>query len=392
MLRCASSSGGSVTEWADTTLGDFVSLQRGHDLPAPLRAGGSVPVVGSGGLTGWHDVAKAKGPGITIGRAANLGVPTLIESDFWPLNTTLYVTDFKGNDVGFAYHLFRVLDLAGYNSGSVQPMLNRNYIQNVPIRLPGVGEQRAISGVLGALDGKIKSNDRIVELAAESISLYFSSTVWDYGAGGDLPDRYAAGEILDLCERIGNGGTPKRGRPEYWINGQVAWYKTGELLDGPLLRSSEHITSLGLEESSCRLWPEGTVLIALYGATVGKLGILEASASFNQACSALRPKEEFGTLLLFETLKAIRSPLRNLAVGAAQQNISKGVLSSYRVVIPSAEAADRFNRFARPLYRRQVSALKESRALAALRDTLLPQLMSGKLRVRDAERIVEDAV
>src|SRR5690606_12218776 len=154
-----------MSEWRTTTLGEFIALQRGHDLPQRERRPGSVPVVGSGGITGWHDAAIAPGPGITIGRAANLGVPTFVERDFWPLNTTLHVTDFRGNDIRFTYYLLQTLDLTGFNSGSVQPMLNRNYIKNVPLRVPALSEQRAIASVLGALDDKIALNDRIATTA-----------------------------------------------------------------------------------------------------------------------------------------------------------------------------------------------------------------------------------
>lgn len=382
-----------MAEWAETTLGKFVALQRGHDLPSSSRVPGRVPVIGSGGPTGWHNEAKAKGPGIAIGRAANLGTPTLVHNDFWPLNTTLYVTDFRGNDVRFVYNLFKFIDLTGFNSGSVQPMLNRNYIQNFPLVVPAIKEQRSIAAALGALDDKIAANERIASTCGEFVSLRFAIDVWDYDREGDLLEGYSEGRVQDLCEKIGNGGTPNRKDFRYWDGGNIEWYKTGELKDGPLIESLERITNLGLDESPCSLWESGTVLVALYAApTVGRLGILTHPAAFNQACSGLRAKEIIGELVLFETIKAVRADLQNIAVGAAQQNISKAVLSAHKVVVPSVEAAARFNDTAVPLYQRRVKAMEESRALTVLRDTLLPQLMSGKLRVRDAERIVEDTV
>jgi type I restriction enzyme, S subunit len=83
------------TEWRDTNLGDVVRLQRGHDLPDKERKPGHVPVVGSFGVTGWHNEARAQGPGVTIGRSgASIGVVSFVREDYWPLNTCLYVTDF----------------------------------------------------------------------------------------------------------------------------------------------------------------------------------------------------------------------------------------------------------------------------------------------------------
>ncbi len=88
--------------WVEMTLGDFVSLQRGHDLPEPQRRPGKVPILGSFGVTGSHDTALARGPGVTIGRSgASFGVVSFSRVDYWPLNTALYVTDFKGNDERF---------------------------------------------------------------------------------------------------------------------------------------------------------------------------------------------------------------------------------------------------------------------------------------------------
>src|SRR5579859_5453957 len=148
--------------WSRKPLGDFVSLQRGHDLPDERRRKGPIPILGSFGITGWHDQAKARGPGVTVGRSgASFGVVSYSPIDFWPLNTALYVVDFHGNDERFAYYFLKVFDFKGYNSGSAQPSLNRNFLHPVLVDVPPVGEQRRIARVLGALDDKIEHNQRI---------------------------------------------------------------------------------------------------------------------------------------------------------------------------------------------------------------------------------------
>src|ERR1019366_2055922 len=136
-------------EWRETTLGEFVALQRGHDLTEPERRPGRVPVMGSAGQNGFHDTALAKGPGIVIGRSgASFGQVHLCANDYWPHNTSLYVTDFKGNDPHFAFYFLKALDFDRYNSGSAQPSLNRNFIYPITIRVPQPGEQRDIASVL----------------------------------------------------------------------------------------------------------------------------------------------------------------------------------------------------------------------------------------------------
>jgi type I restriction enzyme S subunit len=112
------------SEWRTMPLGDFVSLQRGHDLPDQARRPGKVPILGSFGVTGFHDTAKAIGPGVTIGRSgASFGVAAYTDKDYWPLNTALYVTDFKGNDPRFVFYFLKLFDFSGYNSGSAQSHL-----------------------------------------------------------------------------------------------------------------------------------------------------------------------------------------------------------------------------------------------------------------------------
>src|SRR5262249_42611410 len=155
--------GGSMSDgWVRCRLSDAIALQRGFDLPERSRRPGDVPVLGSCGVTGAHDVAKASGPGGTIGRSGGaVGVATYTTQDYWPLNTTLYVTDFRGNDPRFVYFLLRATDFGAYNSGSAQPSLNRNHIARLPVVLPPAAEQRAIAATLGSLDDKIEGNERI---------------------------------------------------------------------------------------------------------------------------------------------------------------------------------------------------------------------------------------
>ena len=143
-------------EWSDCTLGNFVRLQRGHDLTALEQKPGRVPVMGSAGPNGTHNEAKATGPGVVIGRSgASMGKVHLSEVDYWPHNTCIYVTDFLGNNPYFAHYLLGTLDLAAFNSGSAQPSLNRNFIYSMPLRVPGRFEQDRLVEILRAIDKRI---------------------------------------------------------------------------------------------------------------------------------------------------------------------------------------------------------------------------------------------
>ena len=167
--------------WTRISLGEFVTLQRGHDLPDVQRRMGSVPILGSFGITGWHDEAKARGPGVTVGRSgASFGVASYSPVDYWPLNTALYVIDFHGNDERFAYYFLKLFNFQSYNSGSAQPSLNRNLIHPVPVGVPPLPEQRAIANILGTLDDKIELNRRMNETLEAMARALFKSWFVDF--------------------------------------------------------------------------------------------------------------------------------------------------------------------------------------------------------------------
>ncbi len=197
----------TINDWKLTTLGEFLRLQRGHDLTEAERRPGSVPVMGSAGPNGVHDTAKMKGPGVTIGRSGvgSMGVVSYCEVDYWPHNTVLYVTDFLGNHPRFTFYFLQHLNLRRFDSGSAQASLNRNYIYPIPICVPAPQEQRSIASILGALDDKIELNRRMNETLEAMARAIFNDWFVDFGptrakVEGRAP--YLAPEIWFLFPQI----------------------------------------------------------------------------------------------------------------------------------------------------------------------------------------------
>lgn len=261
-----------ASEWREMQLGEFVRLQRGHDLTAQERAEGKYPVMGSAGPNGTHNKSKASGPGVVVGRSgASVGRVHYVPVDYWPHNTCLYVTDFLGNDPRFAYYLLGTHRLADYNSGSAQPSLNRNFIYTKSVLAPEPAEQKEISGFLGGLDDRIdllRQTNTTLEAIAQAL---FKSWFVDFdpvrakaegrepegmdpataalfpseleeSEQGLIPRGWRIDSVGGLCSKVVNGGTPARSNEGFWQEGTVPWFKTGELFDGPLIRPSEHIT------------------------------------------------------------------------------------------------------------------------------------------------------
>ena len=139
---------------------EIAPLQRGFDLPNASIKLGKYPVVMSNGIGGYHSEYKVHGPGVVTGRSGTIGKLHYIESDFWPHNTTLWVTDFKGNNQKFIYYLYQKLDLKRFGTGSGVPTLNRNDVHDTIISVPVYQEQEKISSYLKMLDDLITFHHR----------------------------------------------------------------------------------------------------------------------------------------------------------------------------------------------------------------------------------------
>jgi type I restriction enzyme S subunit len=149
--------------WEVKSLGQFVALQRGHDLTERQRRQGDVPVMGSAGPNGFHDTARAKGPGVILGRSgASFGQAHYCESDFWPHNTALYVTDFFGNLPLFVFYFLKSIDFSRHNSGGAQQSLNRNFIAPIQVAVPPRPEQEIITNALSDVDALITALDALI--------------------------------------------------------------------------------------------------------------------------------------------------------------------------------------------------------------------------------------
>ena len=144
--------------WEITTIGSILTLQRGHDLPLSKRQSGAIPVIGSNGVAGYHSKCMATGPGVTIGRSGSIGKAFYVEEDYWPLNTSLYVKEFKSVYPKYAYYLFEKLDLTNrMRSGTAVPTLNRNNVHPITVAIPStIGEQQRIAEILSLADEKLK--------------------------------------------------------------------------------------------------------------------------------------------------------------------------------------------------------------------------------------------
>jgi type I restriction enzyme S subunit len=305
------------------------------------------------------------------------------------------------------------------------------------ITLPPLSEQRAIAHILGTLDDKIELNRRMSEtLEAMARALFKSWFVdfdpvrakmqrkdaktqrrkanqqrlasWRPGAFalnpeildlfpdrlveselGPIPEGWEVKPIGELVEVVG-GSTPKTDRAEYWEGGTHHWATPKDLsgLSVPVLLDTERkITDAGLAQISSGLLPKGTVLLSSR-APIGYLAIAEMPVAVNQGFIAMKPRHGVSNLFVLRWASVAHDEIVSRANGSTFLEITKASFRLIPTVVPSVAIMDVFDRLARPMYQKVVENERESRTLAALRDALLPKLISGELRVKDLERLV----
>lgn len=153
----------TMENWKCESLGRVVTLQRGYDLPHRLRKSGAVPIITSSGFETTHCESRAPAPGVVTGRYGTIGRVFYVAEDFWPLNTTLYVRDFHGNNPRFIYHLLQTIDYATHSGKSGVPGVNRNDLHLLEVCVPPtIGEQEAIAGALSDADALIESLEELL--------------------------------------------------------------------------------------------------------------------------------------------------------------------------------------------------------------------------------------
>ena len=176
---------GLLDGWKTVSLGALVTFQRGHDLSKDKFINGPYPIVCSNGIIGFHNEYTTIGPGLTIGRSGNVGIPQFIKNNFWAHNTSLYVKEFHNSDPKFIYYLLKTLNFNNYNSGSAVPSLNRNFIHPIEVTVPiGIDKQKSIASILSSLDDKIELNRKMNETLEKIAQAIFKHWFIDF----EFPD------------------------------------------------------------------------------------------------------------------------------------------------------------------------------------------------------------
>ena len=314
-----------------------------------------------------------------------LGVPYIVKDEtfYFKDGNLTWFYDFKGLDSQYLYYWFlSPIGKANINSkaiGSTQKALTIDTLSKFEISLPSLKTQQKIANILSSLDDKIEVNRRINEQLEELAQALFKSWFVDFEPFKDGEFVESAFVKLGDVVKTTSGGTPSRKHMEYY-GGNHGWVKSKELNGTFIIDTEETITDDAIAKSSAKMLPAKSILIAMYGATVGQYAILSKPMTCNQAICALIPNDNYPYTYLFMFAKNKKEELVNKAVGSAQQNISQ-VLIKDLDVSNEMEKIKKFHSLVNPMFETIEKNQQEITHLTNLRDTLLPKLMSGEIDV-----------
>ncbi|MFK7160030.1 restriction endonuclease subunit S [Marinospirillum sp. MEB164] len=321
-------------DWGVCELEEVITLQRGFDLPNRLRQPGTIPIVSSSGVTGFHNKAMIKAPGIVTGRYGTIGQIFYLRESFWPLNTTLYVSEFKKVSPEYAYHLLKTVDFESHSGKSGVPGVNRNDVYQERICVPSAKEQTAIANALSDVDALISELEKLIAkkqaiktatmqqlLTGRTRLPQFALREDGTPKGtkpselGEIPEDWVVKKIGDFTDCTA-GGTPSTSISGYW-GGTHPWMSSGELHLKRVFDVAERITDSGLANSSTKYVPVDSVLIGLagQGKTRGTVAIARISLCTNQSIASVFPSESHSTDYLFYNLDNRYEELRGLSTG-----------------------------------------------------------------------------
>lgn len=427
----------SDASWKELNLGDVIELKRGYDLPKGKRSVGVIPIVSSSGISDFHSEAMVKGPGVVTGRYGTIGEVFYIAGDFWPLNTTLYVRDFKGNDPCFISYFLRTLDFQAYSDKGAVPGVNRNHLHTARVRIPAPPVQKAIAKVLATLDSKIDLNRRLNQTLEAMAQAIFKSWFVDFDpvkakitaiAQGQDPLRAAMHAISgktdaeldqmsrehyeqlaatatlfpDEMEESELGEIPKgwairtlggvtnylsRGiSPKYLENGGVLVLNQKCIRDFRVdeLKGRRHDPTQKAIDS--RLLKLGDVLVNSTG--VGTLGRVAQIRCLNEPTivdshiTVVRASHKLNASYLGQYIVWKQPNIEAMGEGSTgQTELSRAKLAELPVLTPCQNVLKVFDNLISSLNTAISANACESRKLTELRDTLLPKLISGELPI-----------
>lgn len=380
-------------------LGDLVEFQRGYDLPKNNAKGGRYPVVTSNGIMTYHDEYRSR-KSVVIGRSGTIGKPQLIECDFWPHNTTLYVKDFKNNNIEYIYYLLLNMDIGKMKSGSNIPTLNRNHLHPLEVLAEmDIEKQKNLVGVLKAIDNKIENNNKVnVELESMAKTIYdYWFLQFEFPNEDGKPYKSSGGKMVwnEELKREIPAGWKVKGLEYFGLlsNGinydkEEAGDKKYKIVNVRNISSSLlFVNKSELDEIVLKanvadkyLLKRNDILIAR-SSIPGAVRVLDDIDNTIYCGFIIRlelPSDLYRSYLVYQ-LKGYENTTATTSGGTIMQNVSQSTLKGLRFAVPDKKSVLTFNQKVYSIWAMIKVHMNENEELISLRKYLLPLLMNGQI-------------
>ena len=397
------------SEWHETTVGEFAPFTYGKSLKAKDRnPDGNVPVFGSNGIVGYHDAALTAGPTVIIGRKGTAGAVHYSPEPCWPIDTTFFITGDDPHLIRFKHYALGAIGLPDMNTDSAVPGLNRNAAHARELRIPPLHEQRRIAHILGTLDDKIELNRRMNETLDEMARAIFKDWFVDFGparAKMERRDAYLPDDIWKLFpDSLADSelGQIPNGWQVFLLDdvadyqrSSVSPYKQPDTLfehySIPAFDKGEQpAADMGSAIKSSKAFvPAGSVLLSKLNPDIPRVWIPNPPSDMKQIASTefltFVPRSGIGQGVLYCLFKSVRfrQMLEGMVTGTSRshQRVPYQALLKSAVISGNPEMFETFDHTVTSLIARMLANRSEVQSLAAMRDTLLPKLVSGEVRV-----------
>ena len=363
-----------MSEWRETTIGDVITLQRGFDIRQLDQSPGSIPVISSSGTTSYHDEYKAEGPGVLVGRKGTLGTVFYVEGNYWPHSTSLWVKDFKGNNPRFIYYFLHTFDLKAHDVGSSNPTLNRNHVHLFQCSVPTVQTQSAIAEVLSSLDDKIDLLTRQNVTLEALAQTYFRQWFVEENKNDNIT-------VSQIASLLNNSVNPAHQPLEPFEHYSIPAFDNAQT---PAIELGKSILSNKF------IVPPNCILVSKLNPITPRIWRIGDNVKANSVCSTefqvLKPHDNEHYLFLYFLMKSndVVSSFIMSATGTSgsHQRIRPEYILEVETPEPDKDKLRLFNEICTPMMERVKINSKQVLTLQKLRDTLLPKLISGEVRVK----------
>jgi len=384
------------TQWSVIKLREVLQFKNG-ERPR-ISEDGNVPVFGANGIMGYtNDFLVDNDFSLIVGRVGASGEVHLGEGKIWVSDNAIYSKSYDRAKVHLKYLFYSLKHrkLSQFASKTTHPIITQTFLNNFSVGLPPLSEQEKIVEVLSVVDLAIQKTDEIIA-KTERLKRGLMQTLLTKGIGhkefketpiGKIPKTWKVVRLGDVA-KLESGGTPSRQKPEYWKNGTIPWVKSGELNDDILYDTEEKISIQGLKNSNAKIFPKGTLLIALYGrGTVSKTAILGINAATNQAVAAITPvNNSFDPKFMQQYLIFSRNRLLTQTVNPSSDvgrtNIYLGSLKLLKIVLPPINEQRKITEILSPINEKLKTERKKKERLEKIKRGLMELLLTGKVRVK----------